>query len=103
VFFCTMGMCYLPFLLYVHLELKEVMIAWCSYCNTWSTTQCPPGHCSNGGQIQGKMEPINDYWLLLDLDAWFSKLDVQSAGEEGPIAPELYATSDLWCSTGKGR
>jgi hypothetical protein len=38
---------------------------------------------------------------LLDLDAWFSKFDDQSAGEEGPIALELYETFDLWRSTGK--
>jgi hypothetical protein len=31
---------------------------------------------------------------LLDLDAWFSKSDVPSAGEEGPIALELYANFD---------
>jgi hypothetical protein len=35
------------------------------------------------------MEPINDCLLLLDLDAWFSKFGVQSAGEEDPIALEL--------------
>jgi len=49
------------------------------------------------------MEPINACWLLLDLDAWFSKFDVQSAGKEGPIALELYATFDLWHSRGKRR
>jgi len=27
LFFCTMGMCYLPFLLHIHLELKKEMIA----------------------------------------------------------------------------
>jgi len=38
LFFCTVGMCYLPFLLYMHLEFKKVMIAWSSYCNKWSVT-----------------------------------------------------------------
>jgi len=54
-----------------------------------------------GRWLRREMESINACWLLLDLDAWFSKLDVQSAGEEGPIALELYATFDLWCSIGK--
>jgi hypothetical protein len=39
--------------------------------------------------------PTNACWLLLDLDAWFPKFDVQTAGEEGPIALKLYATCDL--------
>jgi len=30
----TMGMCYLLFLLHMHLDLKKVVIAWSSYCNT---------------------------------------------------------------------
>jgi len=69
----------------------------------WARWTFPPGHCSNGGQTQREMEPINAYWLLLDLDAWFSKFDVKSADEEGPIALKLYATVDLWRSTGKKR
>jgi len=73
---------------------------FCEWRTRWTF---PPGHCSNGGQIQREMEPIYVYWLLLDLDAWFSKFDVQSAGEEGPIALELYATFDLWRSRDKRR
>jgi len=71
------------------------------FCEWWGRWTFPPGHCSNGGQIQREMEPISACWLLLDLDAWFSKFDDQSAGEEGPIALELYETFDLWRSTGK--
>ena len=47
------------------------------------------------GRYKGKLSPsmIADYcWII---DAWFSKFDVQSAGEEGPIALELYSTFDL--------
>jgi hypothetical protein len=60
------------------------------------------GFCSNGGQIQREMEPFNVSWLLLNLNAWFSKFDVRSAGES-PIALEIFATFDLWRSTGKRR
>jgi len=42
-----------------------------------------------------EVEPISVYRLFLDLDARLFKFDVQSAGEEGPIALELYATFDL--------
>jgi len=49
------------------------------------------------------MENINACWLLLELDALFSKSNFQLVGEEGPIALELYATFDLWRSTGKNQ
>jgi len=35
-----MGMCYLPFLLNMHLELKKVLIAWSSYCITCKWNSC---------------------------------------------------------------
>ena len=73
------------------------------FCEWRARWRFPPGHCSNWGQIQREIEPISACWLLLDLDAWFSKFDVKSAGKEGPIALELYATFDLWRSTGKRR
>jgi len=43
--------------------------------------------------MQREMEPINAWWLLLDLDAWFSKFDIHSAGEEGPIALDTQPSS----------
>ena len=86
------------------LEFSPGLLSWklwfCEWRARWTFS---PGLCSNGGQIQREMEPINACWLLLDLDAWFSKFDVQSVGEEGPIALQLYATFDLRRSTGKRR
>jgi hypothetical protein len=72
-----------------HRCLLIIAGTWCVILQIW--------------QIQREMESINVYWLLLELDAWFSKFDVQSAVEEGPIALKLYATFDLWRSTGKRR
>ena len=55
------------------------------------------------GRYKGKWSPstLADYCWTLMRDS--PKFDVQSAGEEGPIALELYANFDLWRSTGKRR
>ena len=82
------------------------ILIWTSFrwfCEWRARWRFPPGHCSNGGQIQMEMESINDCWLLLDVDAWFSKFDIQLAGEEGQNALELYAYFDLWRSIGRRR